>query len=65
VVISHEYLGGNLDESEMFRDDIWWNVADEDAPVSQIRIQVQPGPALPQNPMVTKAEEIFRQALKK
>jgi hypothetical protein len=61
-------LGGLLELSEMFRDDLWWNMPDEEdvkiqtvPVVSQQRIEVIPNP----NPMVLKAEQIFREALTK
>jgi len=48
---------------EMFRDDLWWNTAEHDGQQQeqqqQQRIEVKP------NPMVLKAEQIFRDALKK
>ena len=45
----------------MHNDDPWWHVGENDAPTpkSNRQIEVQP------NPMVTKAEQIFRDALKK
>lgn len=63
-------LGGILEISEMFRDDLWWNTPEDgdeqenvkiETVVSQQRIEVVPNP----NPMVTKAEQIFREALTK
>jgi hypothetical protein len=60
-------LGGLLELSEMFRDDLWWTTPDEEDDVkietvaNQQRIEVQPNP----NPMVLKAEQIFREALTK
>lgn len=43
----------------MFRDDLWWNAAPEFESMHSRRIEVKP------NPMVLKAEQIFRDALKK
>lgn len=60
-----KYLVGLLEPSDMFRDDLWWNMPEEPLPaeilVSQRRIEVEP----PKNPMVLKAEQIFREALNK
>jgi hypothetical protein len=61
VIIKTEHFG-MLDESEMFRDDLWYNMPDEEVvPVVTSRIQVVPH----HNPMVQKAQEVFRDALKK
>lgn len=52
----------------MFKDEMWWNCGDGDDTFDTIIIPVQPSntnPPIPTNPMVTKAEEIFRNALKK
>lgn len=43
----------------MFRDDLWWNSAPEIETLPSRRIEVNP------NPMILKAEQIFRDALKK
>lgn len=64
-------FGGNLEPKQMFKDDIWWNCGDSEDTFDTIIIPVQPNntnspiPPPPTNPMVTKAEEIFRNALKK
>lgn len=70
MLLKLEYFGGLLKLSNMFSDDLWWNMADDDSKpeilVSQLqpqqrRIEVEPN----NNPMVLKAEQIFREALKK
>jgi hypothetical protein len=44
----------------MFRDDLWWGTAPEiESRLGGNRIEVKP------NPMLIKAEQIFRDALKK
>lgn len=48
-----------LHPNEMFRDDLWWSTAEEIESMLNRRIEVKP------NPMVVKAEQIFRDALKK
>lgn len=50
-----KFFGGQLAPRKMFRDDLWWNTEPE---IENI-IEVKP------NPMVIKAEQIFRDALKK
>lgn len=59
AVIKINYLGGKLASSEMFRDDLWWQSAPDSESGYIRRIEVKP------NPMVLKAEQIFRDALKK
>lgn len=44
----------------MFRDDLWWNIASEIENIPPI-VNVKPN----YNPMVVKAEQVFRDALKK
>lgn len=70
MLLKLEYFGGLLKLSNMFSDDLWWNMANDDSKpeilVSQFqpqqrRIEVEPN----NNPMVLKAEQIFREALKK
>lgn len=56
------YFGGLLEPFEMFRDDLWWNAAPY-AESMPNRIEV--APTSNPNPMVLKAEQIFRDALKK
>jgi hypothetical protein len=56
IILKTKYFGGLLPPRKLFRDDLWWrNVQPE---IENI-IEVKP------NPMVIKAEEIFRDALKK
>lgn len=56
------YFGGILHVNEMFRDDLWWNTAAQiDSNANRIEVKPKPAP----NPMVLKAEQIFRDALKK
>lgn len=50
--------------NEMFRDDLWWNTAPE-IESNANRIEVKPNLNPIPNPMVLKAEQIFRNALKK
>lgn len=50
------YFGGILDPQDMFFDDLWWSLEKK---ISIRRIEVKP------NPMFLKAEQIFRDALKK
>jgi hypothetical protein len=46
--------------NKMHNDDLWWIVGDSEvSPPPNRQIEVKP------NPMVTKAEQIFRDALKK
>lgn len=60
VIIKSNYFGESLRPNEMFRDDLWWNSAvPEIESKSNRRIEVKP------NPMLLKAEQIFRDALKK
>lgn len=51
--------------NKMHSDEIWWHVGEFEAQVTlpqpNRQIEVKPNP----NPMVTKAEQIFRDALKK
>lgn len=54
-----KYFGGILTPNEMFRDDLWWNAAENLEICKPRRIEVMP------NPMVVKAQLIFRDALKK
>lgn len=63
IIIKSNYFGGILSANEMHNDDLWWHVGENDAPPpkSNREIEVQPNP----NPMVSKAEQIFRDALKK
>jgi hypothetical protein len=55
IIIKTKFFGGQLAPRKMFRDDLWWNTEPE---IENI-IEVKP------NPMVIKAEQIFRDALKK
>lgn len=59
IVVKSNYFGGLLEADEMHRDDLWWNSAPEIESLANRRIDVKP------NPMVLKAEQIFRDALKK
>lgn len=59
VVVKQNYFGGLLEAEEMHRDDLWWNSAPEIESRANRRVEVKP------NPMVLKAEQIFRDALKK
>ena len=59
MVIKHKYFAGALDGlelSEMFNDALWW-MCEFESPVEKVVTNV--------NPMVLKAEGIFREALKK
>lgn len=59
VIIKTPYFGGKLEPPDMFLDDLWWNTAEEINSIFKNRIQVKP------NPLVLKAQQIFRDALKK
>lgn len=59
VIVKSNYFGGLLETEEMHRDDLWWNSAPEIESIANRRVEVKP------NPMVLKAEQIFRDALKK
>ena len=54
-----------MQPNHMFKDEMWWNCGDVEEILDTIIIPVQPNSTNPPNPMVTKAEEIFRNALKK
>lgn len=63
IVIKSSYFGGVLSINKMHSDDFWWIVGEteiaEPKPRPIREIEVKP------NPMVIKAEQIFRDALKK
>lgn len=61
VIIKLNYFGGVLSINEMHIDDLWWLVGESQVAPPKLARQIEVKP----NPMVTKAEQIFRDALKK
>jgi hypothetical protein len=59
LIIKTPYFG-LLRPHEMFRDDLWWNTPAEIEKIPPI-VDVMPK----HNPMVAKAEQVFKDALKK
>lgn len=59
LIIKTPYFG-LLRPNEMFQDDLWWNMPSEIEKIPPV-VDVMPK----YNPMVAKAEQVFKDALKK